>query len=44
VPVEVVAARLGNTARVVQETYSHVLVADDHAAAQLDGDLFRKAT
>lgn len=44
VPVEVVAARLGNTARVVQETYAHVIPADDQAAAQLVGDLFRKAT
>lgn len=44
VPVEVVAARLGNTARVVQETYSHVIPADDQAAAQLVGDLFRTAT
>lgn len=43
VPVEVVAARLGNTARVVQETYSHVIPADDQAAAQLVGDLFRSA-
>lgn len=41
VPVEVVAARLGNTARVVQETYAHVIPADDHAAAQLVGDLYR---
>lgn len=43
VPVEVVAARLGNTTRVVQETYSHVIPADDAAAAQLVGDLFRSA-
>jgi integrase len=41
VPVEVVAARLGNTARVVQETYSHVIPADDQAAAQIVGDLYR---
>lgn len=41
VPVEVVAARLGNTARVVQEVYSHVIPADDQAAAQLVGDLYR---
>jgi integrase len=41
VPVEVVAARLGNTARVVQETYAHVIPADDHAAAQIVGDLYR---
>jgi len=39
VPVEVVAARLGNTPRVVQEIYSHVIPADDQAAAQLVGDL-----
>lgn len=44
VPVEVVAARLGNTARVVQEVYAHVIPADDAAAAQLVGDLYRKAT
>jgi integrase len=43
VPVEVVAARLGNTARVVQEVYAHVIPADDQAAAQLVGDLYRKA-
>ena len=43
VPVEVVAARLGNTARVVQEVYSHVIPADDAAAAQLVGDLYRRA-
>ncbi|MDP1820366.1 MAG: tyrosine-type recombinase/integrase [Acidimicrobiales bacterium] len=43
VPVEVVAARLGNTARVVQEVYAHVIPADDHAAAQLVGDLYRSA-
>jgi integrase len=42
VPVEVVAARLGNTARVVQETYMHVIPADDQAAAQLVGDLYRR--
>jgi integrase len=41
VPVEVVAARLGNTARVVQEVYQHVIPADDQAAAQLVGDLYR---
>jgi integrase len=41
VPVEVVAARLGNTARVVQEVYSHVIPADDAAAARLVGDLYR---
>lgn len=41
VPVEVVAARLGNTPRVVQETYAHVIPADDHLAAQLVGDLYR---
>jgi hypothetical protein len=38
-PVEVVAARLGNTPRVVQEVYSHVMPAE--AAAQVVGDLFR---
>lgn len=43
VPVEVVAARLGNTARVVQEVYQHVLAADDAATAKLVGDLYRKA-
>lgn len=43
VPVEVVAARLGNTPRVVQETYAHVIPADDRAAAQLVGDLYRGA-
>lgn len=37
VPVEVVAAGLGNTARVVQEVYAHVIPADDGAAAQLVG-------
>jgi integrase len=42
VPVEVVAARLGNTPRVVQEVYSHVIPADDQAAAQVVGDLFRR--
>lgn len=41
VPVEVVAARLGNTPRVVQEVYAHVIPADDQAAAQLVGDLYR---
>jgi integrase len=41
VPVEVVAARLGNTARVVQEVYQHVIPADDAAAARLVGDLYR---
>ncbi|MDP9403144.1 MAG: hypothetical protein M3P85_07360 [Actinomycetota bacterium] len=43
VPVEVVATRLGNTPRVVQEVYAHVIPADDQAAAQLVGDLYRKA-
>jgi integrase len=42
VPTEVVAARLGNTPRVVQEVYQHVIPADDQAAAKLVGDLFRK--
>jgi integrase len=41
VPVEVVAARLGNTTRVVQEIYAHVIPSDDQAAAQLVGDLYR---
>jgi integrase len=41
VPVEVVAARLGNTVRVVQETYSHVIPSDDEEAAQVVGDLYR---
>lgn len=44
VPVEVVAARLGNTPRVVQEVYAHVIPADDQAAAQLVGDLFRSTS
>jgi integrase len=43
VPVEVVAARLGNTVRMVQEIYAHVIPSDDAAAAQTVGDLFRKA-
>jgi integrase len=43
VPIEVVAARLGNTPRMVQEVYQHVIPADDQAAAQLVGDLFRNA-
>ena len=42
VPVEVVAARLGNTPRMVQQVYSHVIPADDQAAAQLVGDLYRR--
>lgn len=42
VPVEVVAARLGNTPRVVQEVYAHVIPADDQATAQLVGDLYRR--
>jgi hypothetical protein len=36
------AWRLGNTPRVVQEVYSHVIPADDQAAAQLVGDLYRR--
>jgi hypothetical protein len=44
VPVEVVAARLGNTPRVVQEIYSHVIPADDAALAELVGDLYRSAS
>jgi integrase len=43
VPVEVVAARLGNTPRMVQEVYAHVIPADDAGAAQLVGDLYRSA-
>jgi hypothetical protein len=43
VPIEVVAARLGNTPRMVQEVYQHVIPADDQAAAQLVGDLYRKS-
>lgn len=42
-PVEVVAARLGNTARVVQETYAHVIPADDAQLARVVGDLYRSA-
>jgi len=42
VQIEVVAARLGNTARVVQEVYAHALPADDQSAAQLVGDLYRR--
>lgn len=43
VPIEVVAAaRLGNIPRIVQEVYQHVIAADDHAAAQLVGDLYRQ--
>jgi hypothetical protein len=42
VPVEVVAARLGNTPAMVQQVYSHVIPADDQAAAQLMGDLYRR--
>jgi len=42
VPVDVVAARLGNTTRVVQEVYRHVIHAEDREAAQLVGDLFRR--
>ncbi len=42
VPIEVVAARLGNTPRMVQEVYQHVIPADDQAAARLVGDLYRK--
>jgi integrase len=42
VPVDVVAARLGNTTRVVQEVYRHVIHAEDREAAQVVGDLFRR--
>jgi integrase len=41
VPVEVVAARLGNTARMVQEVYQHAIPAEDAAAPKLVGDLYR---
>jgi hypothetical protein len=41
VPVEVVAARLGNTARMVHEVYWHHIPAEDEAAALLVGDLYR---
>ncbi len=41
VPVEVVAARLGNTPRMVQEVYQHVIPADDAGAALIVGDLYR---
>lgn len=41
VPVEVVAARLGNTPRMVVEVYAHVIPADDAGAALLVGDLYR---
>ncbi len=41
VPVEVVAARLGNTARMVQEVYQHHIPAEDEAAALLVGNLYR---
>lgn len=43
VPVEVVAHRLGNTPRVVQEVYAAVIPADDHDAARRVGDLYRTA-
>ena len=43
VPVEVVAGRLGNTPRVVQEVYQRVIPADDAGAAQLVGDLYRRS-
>ncbi len=43
VPIEVVAARLGNTPRLVQEVYQHVIPADDQVAAKLVGDLYRNA-
>jgi len=36
------ACRLGNTPRVVQEVYAQVIPADDQAAAQVVGDLFRQ--
>jgi integrase len=42
-PVEVVAHRLGNSPRVVQEVYAHVIPSDDHAAAKAVGDLYRSA-
>jgi integrase len=40
VPIEVVAARLGNTSRVVQEVYQKVILADDAGAARIVGDLY----
>jgi integrase len=42
VAVEVVAHRLGNTVRVTQEIYAHAIPAEDQAAAQLVGDLYRQ--
>ena len=41
VPVEVVAGRLGNTARIVQEVYAHVIPAEDQSAALVVGELYR---
>jgi integrase len=43
VPVEVVAARLGNTAWMVQEVYQHHIPAEEEAAVSLVGDLCRTA-
>jgi integrase len=43
VPIEVVAARLGNTPRMVQEVYQRVIPADRQAAEQLVGDPFGNA-
>lgn len=42
VPVEVVAHRLGNTVRVVRETYAHVIPASDAEAASTVADLYRQ--
>jgi hypothetical protein len=42
VPVEVAAARLGNTPRVVQEVYQRVIPAHDAGAARLVGDRYRR--
>jgi integrase len=39
--VEVVADRLGNTPRVIQETYAHVLPADDEALANAVASLYQ---
>jgi integrase len=42
-PVEVVAHRLGNTPRMVQEAYAHVIPNEDHGTAQRVGDLYRSS-
>ncbi len=43
VPIEVVAARLGDTPHMVQEVYQHVIPADDQADSQLVGDLYPRS-